>query len=59
MKINRVLILVELESGKVHQVILSDKEKLGVLAVIEAEKGTLQLNEQPEEYYFDKIPPHR
>lgn len=57
MKINRVLVLVELENGKVHQVILTEKEKLGLLVVIEEKRGSIQLHEEPEEYTFGTPPP--
>lgn len=48
-KIEKILVLVELENGKVHQVLTSKKRKEMSLQIMKSEKhGSLMLSEEVE-----------
>lgn len=48
MKIQTILILVELDNGHVHQVLASKKQKEICMALLRSEDGVLRLSERVE-----------
>ena len=48
MKIQTILILVELDNGHVHQVLASDEQKKICMALLRSEEGVLRLSERVE-----------
>ena len=48
MKIQTILILVELNNGHVHQVLASDAQKGTCMAILRSEDGVLRLSERVE-----------
>lgn len=48
MKINQVLVLIELDSGHVHQVLASKEQKDLVVQLLRSDEGILRLSERVE-----------
>ncbi len=56
MKINKILILVEMEDGAVHQVLTRKKVKDIVLNMMTNDDGVLQLSERVEPVIIESFP---
>ncbi len=50
--IKRVVIYVEFEDGKVHQVLSDDVQKDLALSMLTDNEGKLNINEKPEDFTF-------
>jgi hypothetical protein len=57
MKINRIVVLVELVGGEVHQVLTTDEQKASALSMLRNEKGTLTLLDKVEPFSFESLKP--
>ena len=56
MKIQTILILVELDNGHVHQVLASAEQKEICMAMLRSEDGVLRLSERVEPITLEFLP---
>lgn len=54
MKIQTILILVELDNGHVHQILASAEQKEICMALLRSEEGVLRLSERVEPVMLEK-----
>lgn len=54
MKIQTILILVELDNGHVHQVLASKEQKEICMSLLRSDKGTIRLSERIEPVMLEK-----
>ena len=54
MKIETVLVLVEMDNGHVHQVLASKEQKEICMAMLRSEEGVLRLSERVEPITLEK-----
>lgn len=59
MKIQTILILVELDNGHVHQVLASAEQKEICVALLRSEDGVLRLSERVDPVMLEKHSPPR
>jgi hypothetical protein len=59
MKIQTILILVELDNGHVHQVLASKEQKEICTALLRSEDGVLRLSERVEPITLEFLPANR
>ncbi len=57
MKIQTILILVELDNGHVHQVLASAEQKEICMALLRSKEGVLRLSERVEPVMLEKHSP--
>ena len=55
MKIQTILVLVELDNGHVHQVLASREHKEVCLSLLKSEEGVLRLSERVEPVILEKF----
>jgi hypothetical protein len=55
MKVKRILILVEMENGKVHQILSSVEKKEAVIGFLSNDKGVLQLSSEVEPITLEPV----
>lgn len=55
MKVHKILILVELENGSVHQVLASAEQKEICIALMRSEEGVLRLSERVEPITLEEL----
>lgn len=56
MKIQTILILVELDNGHVHQVLSSKEQKEICIAMLRSEEGVLRLSDRVEPLTLEFLP---